>query len=73
MITHAGDLTTKETLCGLDLQHSVCKWAFTEKDSKINKGQMLSLFKSMITCEACLSIAKESRIKETCETCGKEL
>lgn len=73
MILHAGDLTTKETLCGLDLQHSNCKWAFTEKDMKLSKGQMFTLFKSMVTCETCLSIAKETRVKETCEKCGKEI
>jgi hypothetical protein len=73
MITHAGDLSTEKTLCGLTTGSNMCGWVFTEKDMKLDKGQMHSLFENKVSCEACLRITKETRFKNVCEKCGKEL
>ena len=73
MITHAADLTVKETLCGLTTCSNICGWIFTENNMKLNRGQQQHLFEDKVSCEACLKIAKETRIKNICEECGKSL
>lgn len=73
MIVHAGEINNGKTLCGLSTLSNNCGWVFTEDNMKLNKGQMHSLFKDRVTCEECLKIAKETRLKDVCGECGKEL
>lgn len=71
--THAGCVVTEKTLCGLPTSSNTCGWVFTEKDMKINRGSMFSLFEDKVSCEGCLKVAKETRLKEVCNECGKEI
>ena len=73
MDTHAGCLTSEKTLCGLVTSSNKCGWVFTEEGMKLDKGQMYSLFKEKVSCGGCLKIAAETRLKDVCEECGKEL
>ena len=72
-MNHAGDITLKKTLCGLDTVNNKCGWIFTEENMKLSPGQMYGLFRDRVSCGSCLEIASKARLKETCDQCGKEL
>ena len=73
MDTHAGCVITEKTLCGLPTSSNKCGWVFAEEGMKLSKGQMYGLFKENVTCGGCLKVAEETRLKDVCEECGKEI
>jgi hypothetical protein len=68
---HATILPAGKTVCGLDPSTVPSGWVFTEQAMKLRKGQQYSLYRSSMSCEECLRIAKGTLIAETCGECGQ--